>query len=315
MIIDDISINAELVDIIQELKRQLEINNIHLFSKIKESGDNIQVCCPYHNNGQERRPSAGFRKDTGIFHCFACNETHSLTEVISNCFGKNDYGVFGLQWLVKNFATTTIENRQDIKLNFSRNEKTEQPTYISEEELDSYRYTHTYWAKRGITSNELIELFDLGFDTKTQCITFPIRDVNGNCVFVARRSVNQKYFNYPVGTTKPIYGYYEMTKLKEFPKTVVICESMLDALSFWQIGEYAVALNGLGSSYQYQLLSNMPCRKFILCTDNDIAGMNARKTLRANIKNKLITEYVLPTNRKDANECTQEELKNLKEIF
>jgi hypothetical protein len=47
----------------------------------------------------------------------------------------------------------------------------------------------------------------------------------------------------------------------------------------------------------------------------DTAGLRARQKLRKCIKNKLITEYILPDGRKDANECTIDELKSLHEVF
>ena len=95
MQIDDFHIQADVVDIIQELKSQLSLNGVELFSKFFDSGDNVMVCCPYHKGGQERRPSAGIRKTDGMFHCLACGETHTLPEMISHCFGRQDFGVFG----------------------------------------------------------------------------------------------------------------------------------------------------------------------------------------------------------------------------
>ena len=90
---------------------------------------------------------------------------------------------------------------------------------------------------------------------------------------------------------------------------------MLDALVFWTVGKYAVALNGTGNELQFKQLNELPCRKFILATDMDIAGQKARKRLRDNIKNKMITEYLFPQGRKDANDCTKEELLSLQEII
>ena len=43
--------------------------------------------------------------------------------------------------------------------------------------------------------------------------------------------------------------------------------------------------------------------------------MKARRKIKNSVRNKLIYEYMLPEGRKDANECTQEELKSLKEII
>jgi DNA primase len=90
---------------------------------------------------------------------------------------------------------------------------------------------------------------------------------------------------------------------------------MIDCIYFWTINKYAIALNGLGNELQFKQLNQMPCRKFILCTDSDEAGMKARTRLRRNIRNKLITEYILPNGRKDANDCTTEELQNLTEVM
>ena len=104
--------------------------------------------------------------------------------------------------------------------------------------------------------------------------------------------------------------------IPEQSDNVIVCESMLDALSFWTIGKYAVALNGLGNELQFKQLRELPCRKIILATDMDERGLAARKRIRMNMQNtKIITEYIFPKGRKDANECTKEELENLEEIF
>lgn len=331
MIINDVQFNVELIDILQELISQLRANNIQLIQKYKDGPTHIQICCPYHNNGQERRPSAGIRKDDGIFHCFACGEAHSLQEVISYCFGYTDdiVGTFGWQWLLKNFAIVQVEERKDVQIDCSRSfNNFGNREYVTEEKLEKYRYIHPYMYKRGLT-DDVIELFDVGYDADTDCITFPIRDTKGNCLFVARRSVRTKWFNYPAGAEKPLYGLYELHKKyppfmtdvygqkpKSHPTEVIVTESMLDALSFWVVGKDAVALNGLGNELQFKQLRELPCRKIILATDMDERGLEARKRIRLNMQNtKLITEYIFPKGRKDANECTKEELENLEEIF
>lgn len=315
MIINNIPFNATLQEILNELKSQLNANGIQLLNIMKPTNNDIMIQCPYHSNGQERKPSAGIRIDDGQFHCFACGETHSLQEVISYCFGWNDIlGVKGWQWLLKNFATVSIIQRKDIDIDLDRATKTKTETYVSEKELDSYRYTHPYMYKRKLT-DEIIELFDIGYDKESECITFPQRDIKGNTLFIARRSVKSKFFNYPEDVDKPIYGLYELSLLTEFPKEIIICESMLDALVCWVWGKYATALNGLGSEKQLKVLNTLPCRKFILATDNDKRGLEARVKIRKYLKNKLVTEYILPHNKKDINDLTEDEFNNLKEVF
>lgn len=342
MIIDNVEFSATANEIIDELVAQLRANGIQYIQKTIDTPRNLQICCPYHKGGMERRPSAGIKKSDGTFHCMACGEVHSLAEVISHCFMKDDTGFFGWNWLLKNFASFEVENRKPIDFDFDRSVKKEikKVQYVTEEELDKYRYYHPYWAKRKITDERIIELFDLGYDTETDCITMPNRDLNGNCVFVARRSVKTKYFNYPKNSSKPVYGLYEIKRIcspqddidvylgdkliQEFrtnhmtaiPNEIIICESMIDALTCFEYGKIACALNGLGSAEQFKILNAFPCRKYILATDMDSAGLRARDVLRNALKSKMITEYKWDINvAKDINDMSKEYFDSLVEYF
>lgn len=309
-------------DILIELRKQLELNGVKRFAKFIDSGNNIQTNCPFHKEGQERKPSFGINKNTGECHCFGCGWSGTLSEMISNCFGKDDFGAYGNKWLIRNFLSVAVESRPDIDVDFCRSKKitSETKKYISEQELDSYRYTHPYMYKRKLT-DEIIDLFDIGYDKSTDCITFPNRDINGNCLFVARRSVKTKFFNYPQDVEKPVYGLYECnicakTIKNWFPDEIIICESMIDALTCWVYGKYAVALNGTGNENQFKTLRNMPNRKFILATDMDEAGLKARERIRQSLGNKIVTEYVWDINvAKDINDMNKEYFDSLKEVF
>ena len=333
--INDTYFGCELHDIIIKLQTELHMNGSRYLAKIKDGPTHIQITCPYHSDGMERKPSAGIRKTDGIFHCFACGEVHSLTEVISHCFEKDDGGIYGMQWLLKNFSVTAKEYNRNVKFKVGRGVDSDSNTndvqnvqFVTEEELEKYRYTHPYMYKRGLT-DEVIEMFDIGYDRDMQAITFPVRDIHGNCLFIARRSVKTKFFNYPEGVEKPLYGRYELAKygekvissgseLRRVPKytEIIVCESMLDALSFWTVGKYAVALNGLGNDLQFKQLRGLPCRTIILATDMDERGLRARERIRTNMQNtKIIGEYFFPKGCKDANDCTKEQLKNLQVVY
>ena len=341
MQIDNIIITQSVQDIISELKSQLALNGVSLFAKIFDSGDNVMVCCPYHKNGQEKKPSAGFRKSDGFFHCLACGESHQLHEVISHCFGKEDFGVYGLTWLKQNFLSVGVENREHLNLSFSRAINTpnggtsidtdsddNRSNYVTEEELDKYRYTHPYMYERGLTDG-IINFFDIGYDTVSRSITFPVKDINGNCLFVARRAVSTKRFDLPKGIDKPLYGLYEVNLFarqqigRGQPNRIVgvpevyICEGLFDCLRLWCNGKVAVAGFGcLFSDYQINQLKQLPTRRLVLATDNDDAGMSARRKLRKALwGKKLISEVIIPNGHKDIGECTDDEIQHLKEIF
>ena len=303
--INDIYFACELHDILVKLQMELHASGSRYLAKMKIGPTHIQVTCPYHSDGVERKPSAGIRKEDGLFHCFACNEVHSLPEVISHCFEKDDGGMYGMQWLLRNFSATAREENRNVKFDISRNKKTSDNNrldirannYISNEELEKYRYVHPYMYERGLT-DEVIEWFDI--------------------LFIARRSVKTKFFNYPEGVEKPLYGLYELSQLEKFPDEVYICESMLDALTIWCYNKYAVALNGLGNELSIAQIKKLPCRKVILATDKDDAGKKARIRLRKEINNKIVTQLdyrTYPDHAKDMNDMTREEFYALGEIF
>jgi len=318
------------LEVLNELKTQLALNGIQRFAEFKPGPRNIQFNCPIHAEGQERKPSCGISTvnkegvPAGTVHCFTCGYTATLEQMISHCFGKDDDGVFGREWLIKNFLTISIENRKDIILNLQRGNNKITNNYITEEELDSYRYYHPYMYKRKLT-DEVIEKFDIGYDEHFElkdkdgkvkqvlrCLTFPVRDEKGNTLFIARRSVDIKFFHYPEGAIKPVYGLYE---LPDDADEVIICESILNALTCYVYGKPAVALNGLGTEYQYKQLKRLPARKFIIALDPDEAGQRAARKLRKALRgSKLVTQYEIPEG-KDLNDLDEKEFENLVEIF
>lgn len=335
--LQDTIIQSDTQSVLDMLKFDLAQHGVDRFHIFRNNGENIQTNCPFHKNGQERKPSFGINGEIDKCHCFSCGWAGTIEEMISELYGYQDEGKFGKRWLIKRFNTVEIETRPNImegfngrnnitirnnndihrfKQHIQGNKSTEQYSgEITEEELDKYRYIHPYMYERKM-DDRVIEIFDVGYDKETECITFPIRDKNGNCLFIARRSVNTKFFSYPQGVEKPLYGLYELYQLDEFPKEIYICESMIDAITIWtHCDKYAVALNGLGNDLQFSQLNNMPNRTFILATDNDSAGIKARIRLKKYITNKIIKEIILPSNRKDINECTYNEFENIKITF
>ena len=333
-----IPILSDELEVMVELRTQLELNGISRFKVLKKTQDHIQCSCPMHKGGQEMKPSCGITTrdivqggktiKAGTVHCFTCGYVASLEEMISTLFGKNDFGAFGVEWLKKNFITVNYEDRKPLELDMSRVSKTvkKEIQYVSEEELDSYRYIHPYAYKRRLT-DEIMETFDVGYDDafiltakdgrefKLRCLTFPVRDITGGTLFIARRSVDTKFFYYPTGVEKPVYGIYELSKVDPYPSEIIICESMLNCLTCWVYGKYAVALNGTGTQPQLNQLRKLPCRKFILGLDPDNAGNRGREKIKKALgKDKIITELIIPDG-KDINDLTKDEFDSLEETI
>lgn len=330
--LQDTIIQADTQSVLDMLKFDLAQHGVDRFHIFRNNGENIQTNCPFHKGGQERKPSFGINGEKDKCHCFSCGWAGTIEEMISELYGYQDEGKFGKRWLIKRFNTVEIETRPNImegfngrnnitirnnndihrfKQHIQSNKSSEQYSgEIIEEELDKYRYIHPYLYQRGLT-DEIIERFDIGYDRERKEITFPVRDIEGRCVFVAGRSVERKFFRLPKGFDKPIYcadkfraGAY---------RTAYITESFLNCLTCWKYNKPAMAMIGTGNQKQYEILNKLPVREYILAFDPDEAGRKATERFRKNVHGKIIKELVYTDNR-DINDL-QEEFLNCKIIF
>ena len=310
--INDMLLDTTMLEIIQELKRQLNACGVMYFNAIRDSGENIMVSCPYHKDGMESKPSCGIHKETGVVHCFTCGASHTLPDMIGFCFGRGeeDSFLFGMNWLRKEFQEIEVEERPDIELDYRRNSLPHDIyTYVPDMVLEQYRYTHPYMYKRKL-NDDVIELFDIGYDKETNCITFPVRDIYGNCLFVGRRAVDRKWFHYPSGAHKPLYGVYELKVCNNIFNEVVVCESMFNCLTCWAHGIPAIALNGTGSYEQIQELKKLPCRSVVLALDPDDAGRHGMNKIKNALRNKIVYTVDYKDGR-DINDLEEEEVEEL----
>lgn len=330
--LQDTIIQSDTQSVLDMLKFDLAQHGVDRFHIFRNNGENIQTNCPFHKNGQERKPSFGVNGEIDKCHCFSCGWAGTIEEMISELYGYQDEGKFGKRWLIKRFNTVEIETRKNIMEGFNarnttniihhifncydeKSNKTTRRVFqnfngITEEELEKYRYIHPYMYERGLT-DEIIERFDIGYDRERKEITFPVRDIEGRCVFVAGRSVKSKFFRLPKGLNKPIYcadkfrgGAY---------RTAYITESFLNCLTCWKYGKPAMAMIGTGNKKQYEILNKLPVREYILAFDPDEAGRKATERFRKNVHGKIIKELVYTDNR-DINDL-QEEFLNCKIIF
>lgn len=312
LMVDGIPILENEMTIIDVLRNELFNRGIQKLAVVKKSHGNIQVCCPIHKEGKEKKPSCGINLDSshgtepGTVHCFTCGYVASFKEFVSDCFGYNDGGEYGKRWLLENFVSVEVEKRKNFKINLGGRCSGKNTAYITEKELDNYRYIHPYMYKRHLT-DEIIDKFDVGYDSETQCLTFPVWDEQGRCVFVARRSVKTKFFNYPKEVNKPVYA---LNFISYNTKQVVVCESIINALTCWTWGIPAIALIGTGSFEQYPILQNCHIRKFLLALDPDEAGDKGRARIKKNVKGKMIIDLKIPQG-KDVNDLTKEEFEDI----
>ena len=293
---------------------ELVINTLesqNLLRTKKKVGDYMTCYCPFHNNGNEKKPSCGillteqFKGGThypeGFWHCFSCGYANQLEQGITDILSNHGLSGTGEEWLSANIPDYSATDKESESLippslitaisnqyaiDYIDEKQGVSPKYVSEKELASYRYTVPYMYERKLT-DEIIEKFDVGFDAnfrpygKTSkpipSLTFPVRDERGNTLFIYRRSIENRFHNYPKEVLKPVYGLDQIPTGYQGP--VYVCESIINALTLWTYGYVAVALMGTGNSYQISQLRKLGVHDFVLCMDGDESGARGSEKL------------------------------------
>lgn len=259
--------------LIVDLRQYLMVKTgISYFKRIKPTADNLMISCPFHKGGQENKPSCGIKlyedekSPAGTVHCFACGVTTSLDgmvqQILGDLYNEDEVeSLFGLKTISAQMAFVT--KKKDL---FVINK----PTSTPERVLREYRYYHQYLRYRGI-SEDVAKLYDIGFDSFNNHITFPIRDIYKNCIGVGRRSILEKRYIYPYGMVKPLYGLYELPKQVRY---LWVVEGPFNLWSLRGWGKQGVAMLGTGTSFQYKQLLEVQCDGYVLALDGDNAGRN-----------------------------------------
>lgn len=315
-----------------------KVAELGLIDVIRPTGDWYMCRCPIHSNGEEKKPSCGismheqFRNGRRYpalhLHCFSCGYTGSLADALTVVLKRKGISKSGLDWLKENIPdfdgeasdfdyliptdlAQSLQSKFAVEYIITQMQK-QAGTYVSEQELASYRLTVPYMYQRGLT-DEIIEKYDIGYDANfippgrkkpLPCITFPVKDLNGNTLFLCRRSIEGKFFHYPQGVEKSVYGIYELPK---DVKSVLVCESCLNALKAIRFGYPAVALLGTGTSYEITQLKRLGVQEFVLCLDGDEAGQKGAEKLKRALRTVALVWTIKMPPDKDVNDCEKEE--------
>lgn len=282
--------------------------------RIKQSGgSNVITTCPFHKGGQERKPSFSINLDEGLFHCFTCHEAGDIKKMLQ---------MLGVPETRIELETSVIgpaleQNRQLQKLrktNFHVDKDPFKAEFILPESLlGVYDWMPTSLVEKGFDVSLLREM-NIGFDRKTDRITYPIRDMYGNLAGISggtivpgtfpkykvyegqrRGSDGQwKHSDFGVGFDEmfPTYRmenhnylwnfhqvWPRLSQMSDGSGTLYIVEGFKACLWMIQHGyPNTVAIMGTSlSENQQRMIHRLGCT-VVLCLDNDAPGRRA--TLR-----------------------------------
>lgn len=318
-----------------------KLSSLKLIRVNRQIGNYMNIYCPFHSDGNEHRPSCGVLLHTevrngqtypeGFTHCFTCSYAKPMNKMIDDLISTRNISTADYEWL-KTEVGDLSDNREfdsllpdgisealmnKYAINYTLALQNKSQTFVSEEELAKYRYTVPYMYERKLT-DPIIAEYDIGVDLNwipegkknpIPCITFPVRDIEGRTLFLCRRSIKGKIYNYPQGVTKPVYGIDRVTN----KSSVIICESCINALTARTYGYQAVALLGTGNSYQISQLKELGVREYVLCMDGDDAGRRASNKLKRSLCSTSLIWTINMPDGKDLNDLSREEFEELYE--
>lgn len=228
------------------------------FPDARIHGGYAQIRCPYHADGHELKPSMSIllenrqtsrgTLEAGFCHCFACGKITTIKQLFKD---------IGLE-APSDLENATCFTRKAISLTTSK------PIYKI---TMPFRFS-SYLESRGI-SEETQKKFKIY--QKDDRVYMPVFNREGMYLYSNARSVNSKRFYIEEGAEKTLWGIEEI----DLSKPIVVCESQIDALSFWEIGTQAVATLGADNISSLKLIRKATST-IILAFDPDTAGIRAR---------------------------------------
>ena len=312
-------VTTPIKDIIMALQQHLSLIGVNKLKDVSFKQTNAIVTCPHHKNGCENTPACYVLLEdrdglsAGTAHCFSCGWKANFVRFVAECM--NSSYRTAIDWLLGFVNYVLVDTGETVDFSpMTLDIAKDGDEYvgwgnITSDELKKYDYIHPYMFQRKLT-DEVISKFEVGYDPGSDCLTFPVY-VDGRCVFVAKRKVSYKCFIMPEMNPKPIYGLDYITG-----NEVIVCESVINALTCFSYGREAIALFGTGSRWQINKLCNLPIRKFVLALDPDDAGRIGIDRMKNSLlkSGKMVSVLNIPDG-KDVNDLSEEEFNSLTESY
>lgn len=277
-----------------------------------ESRGNDYWTCPFCDSGNKQNNTAAFHINGTRYKCFACDAGGDIFDLVGHMekLPKGDF--------VKHYNRTLKIMRPYLGGN---KPKKNRDVYIPEftVPVDYTDYLHKchenvdqtdYFIKRGL-SREIIDRFNLGYDTEKKVATIPY---NPNCRGYVHRTLwdsDNKYCKYgnEIFNIEALYSQDINKFLFGNDEYIFITEGQIDAMSFEEIGLSAIGLGGVNEIKKLvELIKKDSSDKiFILALDNDKAGRRATgKFIEEHAEVGLDQKYIVISDLygkyKDANE-------------
>jgi len=305
----DIKCTSEVtleIDVLEELNDYL-----YLFGRWKLRDNKLQSCSPFRT---ETNPSFAVNLENGTWiDSGSTDDRFKKGGFVSLLmYLRNETFPETMEYLSEKYVFDWSRDTQpDLEIAI---ELAPSPTVLPKSVFAPYLFRSTYLEGRHISTNTQNK-FSIGYDVEHKAIAIPWFDYKGNLVNIKFRSVESKKFWYlPDGDRvhDHIYGLHLLKRNKA--EYAFLVESEIDAMTFAEVGEPALAFGGshLSKRQEWLLKSVAGLRRVILASDNDGVGQAFRKQLEDRLGGLMqVDEFNIPENYKDINDIPIEELREL----
>lgn len=259
---------------IKEAKDILGDSNADIIAELLKLRDydeqNKKACCPYH---KENTPSFIYNPKQKNFHCFGCNTTVDIIDVLVQ------KGYTYLQ------ACEQLFNYAGMKVSLGeKGVRTKAQYRYPHDECDDIYPIQEYFNKRGI-SNETLEYLNVGSDNKGNAV-FRFYDTNDVLTMVKYRPARTvkkgdvKTWCQKDADTTPLL--FNMNRIN-VSQPLLIVEGEVDCMSAIEAGYFNTVSVPLGCQNTHWIEECWEWLEqfdsIIVAFDNDSAGVSARKNV------------------------------------
>lgn len=258
---------------IEKAKKKIGDNNATIIAELLELDNfdekNLKACCPYHS---EDTASFIYNKKNYNFHCFGCNSTVDIIDVLMQkgyTFLDASKYLFDKAEIEYSFGEKNVKTKRDYK-------------YPQEEPLTDRENVIQYWGKRGISKN-VIDYLDIRED-KYENGVFNFYDTNDVLTMVKYRPAKSidkgqlKTWCQKGADTTPLL--FNMNRVNT-SKPLLITEGETDCASAIEAGYYNTVSVPLGAGNLHWIEENWDWLdsfdSIIIWSDNDEPGIKMRK--------------------------------------
>lgn len=260
---------------IEKAKDKLGDNNAFLMAELLElenfDDKNLKACCPYHN---EDTASFIYNKKNKTFHCFGCNKTVDIIDVLmekGNTFLEAAKYLFEKAGIEYSFGEKDVRTRHNYR-------------YPHEEPINEKEHVIDYWGKRGISKN-VIDYLDIREDSHGNGV-FNFYDTNDVLTMVKYRPARtvEKHSGQPktwcqkdADTSALLFNMNRVNT----SKPLLITEGETDCASAIEAGYINTVSVPLGAGNLHWIEENWDWLNnfdsIIIWSDNDEPGIKMRK--------------------------------------